>query len=277
MPNKVSAADAISSSAASSPDFVQSLARGLLVIRAFSAETPAMTLSEVARATGLTRAAARRFLHTLEVLGYVRSSDRYFSLQPKVLDLGYSYLSSLRIWEIAEYHMEALVKDLEESCSITVLDGLDIVYVARVATKRIFSAHLSVGSRLPAYPCAMGRVLLAYLPPDELDAYLAKAKLDPLTPKTITDEKKLRSLLGTIRQQGWCLVDQELEDGIRVAAAPVRRGENGPVIAAMNVSSHATRVKTATIRSVHLPRLLETAAAVSRELGRHAGVRDAMV
>ena len=250
------------------PDFVQSLARGLLVIRAFSDQTPSMTLSEVARQTGLTRAAARRFLYTLEVLGYVRSNGRYFSLQPKVLDLGYSYLSSFHIWEIAEQHMEALVNEVHESCSITVLDGPDIVYVARVATKRIFSAYLSVGSRLPAYPAAMGRVLLAHLPPDELDAYLATVDLVPLTSKTITDPKRLRAALGTIRNQGWALVDQELEDGIRVLAAPVRRGVDGPVIAAMNLSSHASRVKLSTVKELFLPRLLETTAAISRDMGR---------
>lgn len=275
MPNKSPKA-AESEPAGPGPDFVQSLARGLLVIRSFSDKNPAMTLSEVARETGLTRAAARRFLYTLEVLGYVRSNGRNFSLQPKVLDLGYSYLSSFHIWEIAEHHMEALVNDLHESCSITVLDDQDIVYVARVATKRIFSTYLSVGSRLPAYPAAMGRVLLAHLPEADLEAYLAEVELTPLTSRTISSPEKLRTVLRTVRQQGYCLVDQELEDGIRVLAAPIRRGEDGPVIAAMNVSSHATRVKMATVRERFLPHLLETAAAISRDIGRHAGGREAV-
>src|SRR3954471_13489453 len=165
--------------------FVQSLARGLAVIRAFGAGSPELTLSEVARATGLTRAAARRFLLTFADLGYVRTDGRLFALSPRVLELGYAYLSSLSLPEVAEPHLEQLVAEVHESSSVSVLDGDDVVYVARVPTSRIMRVAISVGTRFPAYATSMGRVLLAGLDDAELDAFLARAELRRLTTRTV--------------------------------------------------------------------------------------------
>ena len=178
-----------------SSDFVQSLERGLAVIRAFDAEHRELALSEVARSTGLTRAAARRFLLTLVKLGYVNFSQGRFSLRPRVLELGYAYLSSLSLPEVAMPHMEALVAEVNESCSISVLDETDIVYVARVPTRRIMSITLAVGTRLPAFVTSMGRVLLAGLPDDELEERLERIEVVPLTSHTVKDMDALRTIL----------------------------------------------------------------------------------
>ena len=172
-------------------DFVQSLERGLAVIRAFDAEHRELALSDVARATGLTRAAARRFLLTLVKLGYVNFADGRFSLRPRVLELGYAYLSSLTLPEVAQPHMEALVAKVNESSSISVLDDLEVVYVVRVPTRRIMSITLSVGTRLPAYATSMGRVLLANLPEDELEERLSRIEIRPLTARTVKDKDEL--------------------------------------------------------------------------------------
>src|SRR5580693_5450923 len=189
-------------------DFVQSLERGLAVIRAFGPEREQLSLSEVAEATGLTRAAARRFLLTLLQLGYVRSDGRKFSLRPRVLELGYAYLSGLSLPDVAAPHMEELVARLHESSSISVLDGQHVVYVVRVPTKRIMTVAISVGTRFPAYATSMGRVLLAALSPDELERYLADARLEPLTDRTVTDADRLRELLAGVATQGYAIVDQ---------------------------------------------------------------------
>ena len=173
------------SSEVRSADFVQSLERGLAVIRSFSQERPALTLSEIADRTGLTRAAARRFLITLRDLGYVGSDGRLFSLRPRVLELGYSYLSSLPIWEVAKPHLERLADEVRETTSASVLDGTDIVFVARVETKRIMALTLGVGSRLPAWATAMGRVLLADLNAAQLDDYFARVRLETLSPLNV--------------------------------------------------------------------------------------------
>lgn len=250
------------------PDHVQSLERGLSVITAFSTERPRMTLSEVARVTGLTRAATRRFLLTLQRLGYVTLEDREFSLSPRTLELGYAYLSSTPFWELAQPHMESLVDRLHESSSISVLDGDEIVYVSRVPTKRIMTISLSVGSRLPAYPTSMGRVLLAAADDDALDAYLDRVELVPLTTRTTTDRDALRRQVLETGEQGWALVDQELEDGVRSVAAPLRDA-NRRVIAAINVSAHAARTTLDRLRREFVPVLLETAAAINKALDRH--------
>jgi IclR family pca regulon transcriptional regulator len=247
-------------------DFVQSLERGLAVIRAFDAEHPQLTLSEVARATGLTRAAARRFLLTLVELGYVRTDGgRLFALRPRVLELGYAYLSSLSLPEVAQPHMEALAAQVHESCSMSVLDGDEVVYVARVPTKRIMTVAISVGTRFPAYATSMGRVLLAAQPADWLDEYLAKAEFRPLTRRTITDPAKLAATLARIRTQGFAIVDQELEEGLRSLAAPIH-GDDGSVIAAVNVSAHASRGSSDVIRKELLPPLLDAARRIEEDL-----------
>ncbi len=246
-------------------EFVQSLERGLSVIRAFSQNRPRLTLSEVARETGMTRAAARRFLITLEHLGYVASDGRQFSLRPSVLNLGYAYLSSFSLAEVAQDHLEELAAQLHESCSASVLDDGDIVYIARASTNRIMTIGLSVGTRLPAHCTSMGRVLLAALDDDELDAYLSAAALEPRTSHTITDAVELRAELERVRQQGWCLLDQELEDGVRSVAVPVHDA-SGRVVAAVNTSAHATRVPLETLRDDFLPPLQGCAHQIDRDL-----------
>jgi IclR family pca regulon transcriptional regulator len=250
-----------------SPDFVRSLERGLSVIRAFDADHARLTLSDVARATGLTRAAARRFLHTLVELGYVSTDGRLFSLRPKVLELGYAYLSGLELPEIALPHLEELVATVGESSSVSVLDGAEVVYVARVPTRRIMTVSISVGTRFPAYATAMGRVLLAGATGERLEEYLASVRLHPLTRNTITDAEALREELRVVREQGWSLVDEELEEGLRSIAVPIRRAD-GSVLAAVNVSAHAGRGDAATIREDLLPHLVSAAAAVERDLRR---------
>jgi IclR family pca regulon transcriptional regulator len=250
-----------------SADFVQSLERGLLVIRAFDAEHRELGLSEVARISGLTRAAARRFLLTLAKLGYVTFSDGRFSLTPRVLELGYAYLSSLTLPEVSQPHMEALVARVNESSSISVLDGTDIVYVARVPTRRIMSITLSVGTRLPAYATSMGRVLLAALPPPELEERLAQMDLRPLSARTITDVATLMDVLERVRGQGWAAVDQELEEGLRSLAVPIHDA-SGTVVAALNVSVHASRGTMTTLRRDILPLALEAAVGIEADLRR---------
>lgn len=246
-------------------DHVQSLARGLAVIRAFSAADPELTLSQVARATGLSRAAARRFLLTLEDLGYVRSDGRLFSLTPRVLELGYAYLSSLSLPEVADPHLERLAAEVRESASVAVLDGEDVVYVARVATARIMRVTISIGTRFPAYCTSMGRVLLAGLPPAELEAYLERAPLRRLTSHTIVLPAALRAELGKVGGQGWAMVDQELEEGLRSIAAPIR-DRSGRTVAAVNVSTHASRTTLQAARRDLLPPLLATAAKIEADL-----------
>ena len=245
--------------------YVQSLDKGLAVIRCFSAEAPRLTISEVARETGLTRAAARRFLITLQALGYVGSDGRQFFLTPRVLRLGYAYLSSLSVADVAQTHLEQLADVVHESCSASVLDGSDIVYVARAATKRIMTISLSVGTRLPAHPTSMGRVLLAGLPDDRLNAYVESVPLAKLTDRTIVDRDTLRAELEKTRTRGWCMVDQELEDGVRSVAVPVH-DDSGRVVAAVNTSAHAARVPLSRLQKHFLPRLRECASAIDAEL-----------
>jgi IclR family pca regulon transcriptional regulator len=257
------------------PEFVQSLERGLAVIRAFDADHAELGLSDVARVTGLTRATARRFLLTLVQLGYVRQEGSRFSLRPRVLELGFSYLSALSLPEVAQPHMESLVAQVNESSSIAVLDDTEIIYVVRVPTTRIMSITIAVGTRLPAYPTSMGRVLLAALDPDSLDERLARMELVPLTAATVTDAAALRRVVARVRQEGWAMVDQELEQGVRSVAVPIR-GSDGAVAAALNVSVHASRMTMAGLRRDVLPRLLRTATAIEAELrsvGGTAGAR----
>jgi IclR family transcriptional regulator, pca regulon regulatory protein len=246
-------------------DFVQSLQRGLAVIRAFDAENSALTLSDVAKATGLARAAARRFVLTLVELGYMRAEGRLFRLSPRVLELGRPYLSSLTLPEIALPHLRDFVADVRESSSLAILDGSDIVYVAHVAAKRIMSVSVSVGTRDPAFATSLGRVLLAGQSDEWLGASLAVLQLEPITGSTIVDPGALLSELRGIREQGWALVDQELEEGLRALAAPIH-DELGQVIAAANVAVHASRWTLDAIRDDLLPRLLEATAAIDGDL-----------
>jgi IclR family pca regulon transcriptional regulator len=239
-----------------SENFIQSLARGLSVIRAFGPKRGSMTLSEVAACAEITRAGARRVLLTLQQLGYVAVDGRHFRLTPKILDIGYSFLSSLDIWEFAEPAMERIVDAVHESCSMSVLDGDDIVYVLRVPTRRIMSINLGIGTRLPAYATSMGRVLLAALSDAELDEYLARTTRPRLTTSTRASNAELRAIVGETRRSGWCLVDQELEEGLRSVAVPLTNS-NGRVVAALNVSAHASRVSAEQMVSDILPHLRE--------------------
>jgi len=246
-------------------EFVQSFARGLSVIRAFDAQHPQLSLSEVARRADIARAAARRFLLTLEHLGYVRSNGRTFSLTPRVLELGFSYLSALSLPEIVQPHLESLSRQLDESVSAAVLDGTDIVYVARVATRRIMSVGITIGTRFPGYATSMGRVLLGALPPAELDQALADVQPVALTPWTVTDASALRTEIDGAHERGWALVDQELEPGLRSVAVPLRR-RDGMIVAAVNVSTSVARTSRERVEDEYLPALRATAAAVETDL-----------
>ncbi|MFF1823313.1 IclR family transcriptional regulator C-terminal domain-containing protein [Kribbella sp. NPDC058245] len=254
---------------ASSGTFLQGLERGLAVIRAFSTAAPALTLSEVARDVGITPATARRILLTLEQLGYVRTDGRQFSLTPRVLALGWAYLSSLDLGELAGPYMEELSAATRESCSIATLDLPDIVYVARVPTSRIMTVALGVGARLPAYPTSMGRVLLSGLPPADLDAYLSSLQAESLTDRTVTSPEALRAAVDQARVDGYALVDQELELGLRSLAAPIRNSR-GRIIAALNVSAHASRSTPDSLCQEVLPHLLCAADHITTAL-KHRG------
>lgn len=244
--------------------YVQSLARGLAVIRAFGAERPRMSLSEIARATDLTRASARRFLLTLEAEGYVRSDGREFALTPRVLELGFSYLSSQSLPEVAMPHLEALSRAVGESASASVLDGRDIVYVARVPTRRIMSVAITVGTRFPAVATSMGRVLLAGLDDAGLDTLLAGVEWRRYTDRTITDAASLRAEIARVREQGHSLVDGELEAGLRSLAVPVRRGRL--TVAAINVALAGAAADAGDEVARLLPHLESAAAAIAADL-----------
>lgn len=245
--------------------YVQSFARGLSVIRSFSAATPSQTLADVARHTGLTRAGARRILLTLEQLGYVEAEGRQFRLTPRILDLGFAYLSSLPLWNLAEPVMEALVEQVKESCSAAVLDGSDIVYVLRVPTHKIMSINLGTGSRLPASCTSMGRVLLAGLAPEDCRRRLQAVPRPAHTARTLTEVDSLMQAVDEVRRQGWCLVDQELEDGLVSLAAPIV-DRAGRTIAALNISGQAHRTPPALMQERFLGRLREAAAQISQLL-----------
>ena len=245
--------------------YVQSFARGLEVIRSFSAQSPRQTLSEVAVRSGLSRAGARRILLTLQTLGYVDSDGKYFSLTARILDLGFAYLSSMPIWNLAEPVMENLAGEVRESCSAAVLEGTDIVYVLRVSTHKIMSITLGVGSRLPAYCTSMGRVLLAALPEDQAMTCLKASRPEALTRHTVTDLEALRQKIAQTRRQGWCLVNQELEEGLVSMAAPIR-DRAGRTVAALNISGQANRTSARVMQETMLGPLLAAAQTISRLL-----------
>lgn len=221
---------------------VQSFVRGLAVIRAFDGAGAGMTLTEIAARADLSRAGARRLLYTLCNEGYARTDGKHFWLTPRVLDLGYSYLSSMPLWGFAQQYLDDLRRTLRESASLSVLDGDDVVYIMRAQTDRILTSHLGVGSRLPAHVVSMGRVLLAGLSDDALNAYLTRAGLEAFTPHTVTDPEELRAALMIVRQQGHALVDRELDIGISGIAVPVR-DRAGLTIAAINVNFHPDRAR----------------------------------
>lgn len=245
--------------------YVQSFARGLQVIRSFNASAPRQTLSEVAARAGLTRAGARRILLTLQALGYVESDGKLFALTPRILDLGFAYLSSMPMWNVAEPLMETLVEQVRESCSAAVLEGTDIVYVMRVSTRKIMRNGLGIGSRLPAYCTSMGRMLLAGLPDEQVETLLAASTLQPLTRHTLTDVPTLMARVRQARRQGWCLVNQELEEGLVSMAAPVV-DRSGRTVAAVNITGQANRTPVRQMQETMLEPLLATAREISQRL-----------
>lgn len=248
------------------PDVIDSVARALALLESFSADHSTMTVSEAAVQTGLTRATARRILLTLVRQGFARQESRGFRLTPRVLRLGYAYLSSLPVTDIAQPHMRALADQLQESCSMATLDGDEIVYLVRVPASRSMSITLGVGARLPAYPTSMGRVLLAAMSTDEFDRYVERTTLDRLTAHTIVDEAEFRSVISGVRESSLAVVDQEREEGVRSAACPVR-DTSGRVVAALNVSVHAGRVDLDRLNNEFIPHLRQAAAAISTDLG----------
>jgi IclR family transcriptional regulator, pca regulon regulatory protein len=257
--------DSPQGSPAPGDSYVQSFARGLQVIRSFSAQAPQQTLSEVAARSGLSRAGARRILLTLQTLGYVSSDSRLFKLTPRILDLGFAYLSSMPMWNLAEPEMQALAARVGESCSAAVLDGADIVYVLRVPTHKIMSISLGVGSRLPAHCTSLGRMLLAGLSDEEALSLLQASDRPALTRHTVSEPDELLARVRQARKQGWCLVNQELEEGLISLAAPLT-DRSGRTVAALNISGQANRTPAKMMQETMLPALLEAAATISRLL-----------
>jgi IclR family transcriptional regulator, pca regulon regulatory protein len=253
------------------PDFVEAIARGLDVLKAFAPDRPRMTLSDVAGETGLARPTARRILRTLDALGYVRADDGGFALTPRVLELGMTYVQSLGLWDVARPHMERLVAATGESSSVAQLDGSDIVYVARVAVPKIITLRVSIGTRFPAAATSLGKVLLAGLTPAELDAALAEPSRAGVQAPWRPDRAELDAVLREVRARGWALTDEQLAPGIRSVAAPLRDG-HGRVIAAMNVTVHAAETSVATLTGTYLPLLLGAAGDVSADFARHQSV-----
>ncbi|HZP87565.1 MAG TPA: IclR family transcriptional regulator [Burkholderiales bacterium] len=253
-------------------EFVRALAKGLAVIEAFDAQTPMMTLSDVAKRTGLSRGTSRRLLHTLVELGYVAFDGKYFSLKPRVLNLGFAYLYSHDVWQVAQPYMVEVVEKLHESCSIAVLDGKDIVYVARVPTsQRIMSINLGLGTRLPAHATSMGRVLLAGQPESELRKMLDNiGPLPQYTPKSIVSRAELLRELQQVKKQGWALVDQELELGLRSLAVPIVDAQ-GAVAGALNIGTQASRWTVAALTKDALPVLRAAAQRISALLAPGRG------
>jgi IclR family pca regulon transcriptional regulator len=254
---------------ASAPSLEQ-LERGLAVLQAFSRQHPSLTVSDVSRLAGINRASARRILLTLRNLGHVRSDGRYFSLTPSVLKLGWSYFASLGLDEIARPLMGELTKQVDEACSLATLDPPDIVYIAREYGQHHMTVSGGIGSRLPAHATAVGRTLLAYMREAEIDDYLEHHRLEAYTSQTVTDPHAFKDRLRTITAQGWALVDQELEIGLRSLAAPIFGSARRPV-AAMSISSNSARTSLSDLQVRCLPPLLKTAESISTALSRGAG------
>jgi IclR family pca regulon transcriptional regulator len=255
-----------------SPDFIEAIARGLDVIRAFGPGQPAMTLAAVAGASQLPRPTARRILLTLEQLGYVRqASGGGYELTPRVLDLGMSYILSRGLWEVAKPHMEALVAGTGESTSIAQLDGSDIVYVARVAVPKIVTLSVTIGTRFPAMQTSLGKVLLAALPLAEAEQVLAEPSRSGITPRWQPDAAERASVLREVRARGWALTDEQLAPGTGAGPAP-GRPRHGRVIAALNVNSHAAETPLDVLVGHHLPLLLHAAGSISADWAACQGV-----
>jgi len=259
-------------------DFVSALARGIEVLRLFSEHQPQVTTSEVAEHTGLSRAAARRFLLTLTELGYLSNHQESFRPLPKMLELGYSYLSTWNFREIVQPYLEEVVQELAENCSFAVLDGPDVVYLSRAEARRIVqSITISVGTRVPAAVSALGRVLLAHLPPEELDRLLNPDLLKPVTPRTITDPLLFSQRLAKVREQGYAIVEGEFEEGLISVAVPVFDAD-GNAVAAINVGTPMTRANAEQVLEQFLPTIQRAAQNISRAFAiRSRNINDELV
>lgn len=253
------------------PDFIEALARGLDVIKAFGPRQRVMTLTEVATATELARPTARRILLTLEELGYVRAGEGGFALTPRVLELGVAYVHSMGLWELARPHLEQLSALTRESCSVAQLDGSDIVYVARVAVPKIVTLSVSIGTRFPALQTSLGKVLLAALPVAEADAVLALPSQSGITPRWCPSVEERHAALRAVRASGWAVTDEQLAPGIRSVAAPLRDG-HGRVIAAINVNAHSAETSMERLTGDFLPALLRTAGAIGADVALHESI-----
>jgi IclR family pca regulon transcriptional regulator len=246
-------------------DYVASLARGLSVIRAFSRSRPSMTLSEVAASAEMNRAAARRFLLTLVREGYAETDGKYFRLRPKILELGFSALSSLTFAELAEPPMADLAAELGETCLAAVLDGEDCVYIARATAPRVVSVDIDVGSALPAFAMSTGRVLLGALSDEELDRWLDEFRPAKYTDRTVTSRARIKEDVVTVRERGWSIVDQEYEIGFRSLSVPIK-DQGGAIVAALNVCCPSPRVSLEQMRREFLPAAKRTAEEIQRSL-----------
>jgi IclR family pca regulon transcriptional regulator len=246
-------------------DFIESLDRGLRVLEVFGGSQQPMTLSDLAKAAGLPRATARRILFTLARAGFVATDGKLFRLMPRVLVLASSYLASSHVVSVLQPALDRLSSDAQEISSMAILDGNDVVFIARASPTRIFSAGIDIGYRLPAFCTSVGRVLLSRLPDDELAAALDRMALTALTPFTVTDRKKLLKTIIADRAQGYSLVDREAEPGVRSVSVPVRRYD-GAIVAAINMGAHVDRVSSAEMVERFLPRLQEAAASVKSML-----------
>ncbi|WP_407149876.1 IclR family transcriptional regulator C-terminal domain-containing protein [Bradyrhizobium sp. ORS 86] len=245
--------------------FIQSLERGLEIIRAFDRDHSSLTISDAARRTGLSRGVAQRFLLTLSDLGYASFDGKSFTLRPKVLDLGFAYLASQNMWETVEPFVEEVVNELNESCTVGVLEWPDVIYVARVQARRVVNAALSVGSRIPAHASSLGHIVLGGLDPIALDGLLRKAKLAKRTANTIIDPARLKKAILLARQRGWALGDQEFEEGVRSVAVPLF-DRHGAIVAAMKVVAPTNRASIEDLQKRFLPVLQHAAERANQAL-----------
>ena len=246
--------------------FIQGLAKGLAVIQTFNDTAQAMTLSQVSEKTGLSRAAVRRVLMTLEKLGFaLKQDERYFALTPRVLSLGYAYLSSMPLWVFAEPILETLVEDVRETCSLSVLDDTDAVYVLRIPIHRILNQGVTVGSRLPAYCCSHGRVLLSGLTPAQLDSYFRRARFTRYTDDTVVDRRALEGILSSVLKKGYAWASGEMQASISGLSVPVQDAD-GHVIAAVNISVNRANQSEGAFVKANLPMLKRAAARLNSSL-----------
>lgn len=246
-------------------DFLGGFAKGLAVIEAFGKEKPRLSIAEVSHITGLDRATARRCLLTLAQLGYAEYDGKFFMLLPKILRLGHAYLSATPLPTIIQPHLDKLSDSVGESASASVLDGTEIVYIARASQLRVMSINLTAGSRLPAYCASMGRVLLAGLNDAEAYALLARTDLQSKTHHTLTDANQLMNELASIRTQGYAINDQELELGLRSIAVPIYNSR-GVIVAALNVGAPAVRIEVRDLIEHILPGMQQTQRNLRAEL-----------